>query len=334
MKTHLAVYLHPQTCQASKPLDQIKFVGQSYSYLNQLRTDLEKALANYPTLALRKADYNDYLRVHTDTYIHKIKGKAAGEHLKEPPRLSIECSGLVHCMPGYLYGLGGMLEAIDQMRRKGLERAYCFSLGGHHAYAERGHGYCLLNPMAAAARYAQKQGFKKVLIVDWDIHHGDGTQSIFAHDPDVYCISIHSGLDIYMASARVLHDGTTTAGQAVGHCNIPLQNDFFDEAVLDELGLSGDFYSADESLHRFRSALDHIPWTPDIIMIFSGYDSHKADEGEGITNWTRNEFKTLTEYVTATATRANSPILSVHGGGYNAKAAVRCAVSHIEALAR
>jgi len=129
---------------------------------------------------------------------------AHDEQVEELPRLSIECSGLDHCLPGYLYGLGGMLEAIDQMRAGLLERAYCFSLGGHHAYADWGHGYCLLNPQAAAARYAQTQGFRKILIVDWDIHHGDGTQSIFANDPSVYCLSIHSCLDLYMTSMRVM----------------------------------------------------------------------------------------------------------------------------------
>jgi acetoin utilization deacetylase AcuC-like enzyme len=124
--------------------------------------------------------------VHTPTYLDKLKRMAAGEEIAAAPRLSVECTGFEYCLPGYLYGLGGMLEAIDQMRSGALERAYCFSLGGHHAYADWGHGYCLLNPQAAAVRYAQKKGFEHVLVVDWDIHHGDRTQSIFAHDASVY----------------------------------------------------------------------------------------------------------------------------------------------------
>jgi acetoin utilization deacetylase AcuC-like enzyme len=79
-----------------------------------------------------------------------------------------------------------MFEAVEQMKRGNLERAFCFCLGGHHAHRDWGHGYCLLNPLAATARYAQELGLVRVLIVDWDIHHGDGTQAIFAHDDTVY----------------------------------------------------------------------------------------------------------------------------------------------------
>lgn len=106
---------------------------------------MEKALADYPTLAVREAEYKDYLRVHTSTYLDKLKLMAADEQVEELPRLSVECTGFEYCLPAYLYGLGGMLEAIDQMRAGALERAYRFSLGGHHAYADWGHGHCLLN---------------------------------------------------------------------------------------------------------------------------------------------------------------------------------------------
>ncbi|HEC35066.1 MAG TPA: histone deacetylase [Anaerolineae bacterium] len=328
-----ATYLYPHTCYTSKPADQIRFVGHSYPHFNQIRVELEKVLADYPTLVVREAEYSDYLRVHTREYLSKLRMMAAGEHVEELPRLSIECTGFEYCLPGYLYGLGGMLEAIDQMRVGALERAYCFSLGGHHAYADWGHGYCLLNPQAAAARYAQTRGFQRVLIVDWDIHHGDGTQSIFANDPSVYCISIHSGLDMYMALTRVMAKGTTTAGEEVGHCNIPLLNEFFENEFFEEMSLPGRFYRAAESLSVFGSALEQIPWIPDLIFIFSGYDSHKDDCGKGITNWTNQEYKTLTKYVIELAKRANCPILSVHGGGYKLPVTIPAAVSHVEVLA-
>lgn len=328
-----ATYLHPHTCYTSKPVDQIRFVGHSFPHFSQVRVELERALADYPTLAVREAVYEDYLCVHTSAYLDKLKLMTDGEHVDDPPRLSVECTGFEYCLPGYLYGLGGMLEAIDQMRAGVLERAYCFSLGGHHAYADWGHGYCLLNPQAAAVRYAQAQGFERALIVDWDIHHGDGTQSIFANDPSVYCISIHSGLDLYMATQRVMAQGTTAAGKQVGHCNIPLLNAFFEDKFFEEMNLPGKFYRAAESLPAFQSALDQIPWTPDLICIFSGYDSHKDDCGKGITNWTNQEYGTLTTYVIELSERANAPVLSVHGGGYKLPVTIPAAVSHVEVLA-
>jgi len=328
-----ATYLYPHTCYTSKPVEQIRFVGHSYPHFSQVRTELAKALADYPTLAVREADYTDYLRVHTQPYLEKLRMMASGEPVEELPKLSIECTGFEYCLPGYLYGLGGMLQAIDRMRAGALERAYCFSLGGHHAYADWGHGYCLLNPAAAAARYAQAQGFDKVLIVDWDIHHGDGTQSIFANDSSVYCISIHSALDMYMAVMRVMRDGTTTAGEQVGHCNIPLLDRSFEDDSIERLSLPGKFYRAPESLTVFQAALEHVPWRPDFILVFSGYDSHKDDCGKNITDWSEQEYRLLTQYVLELAKRASCPVLSVHGGGYKLPTTLSAAISHVEVLA-
>lgn len=329
--TDFATYLYPHTCYTSKPSDQIRFIGHSFPHFSQVRQELEKALTDYPMLSVRQAEYQDHLRVHTKEYLDKLVLMASDKSVEELPRLSSECTGFEYCLPGYLYSLGGMLEAIDQMKSGTLERAYCFSLGGHHAYADWGHGYCLLNPQAAAARYAQ--GFDKILIVDWDIHHGDGTQSIFASDSSAYCISIHSALDMYMALQRVLKYGTTTMGEEVGHCNIPLLNEFFEDEFFEKMNLSGKFYRASESLPVFQAALDQIPWSPDLIFIFSGYDSHKDDCGKGITNWTDEEYKLLTKYVLELAGKASCPVLSVHGGGYKLAVTIPAAISHVEVLA-
>lgn len=328
-----AIYLHTQVVETSRPVDQIRFVGHSLPYFSLVRQELEKALSDYPALPVRRTEYGDYLRVHTQVYLEKIEQVANAEEVTDPPRLSIECTGLEYCLPGYFYSLGGMLEAIDRMRAGTLERAYCFSLPGHHAYADWGHGYCLLNPQAAAARYAQENVFSNVLIVDWDHHHGDGTQSIFANDSSVYCISIHSAADLYMASTRVLRDGTTTAAEKVGHCNIPLLSRSYSDQFPAQMNLDGKFYRASESLDAFREALDQIPWTPDLIFIFSGYDAHKDDCGAGISDWTNTDFEQLTRHVIDLAKRSSAPILSVHGGGYRLPVTLAAAISHVEVLA-
>jgi acetoin utilization deacetylase AcuC-like enzyme len=274
-----------------------------------------------------------YLTVHTPEYLDKLKRMAADEPVDEYPRLSLECSEYEYCLPGYAYGLGGMVEAIDQMKIGVLDRAYCFSLGGHHAYPASGHGYCLLNPMAAAARYAQTQGYERVLILDWDLHHGDGTQTIFAHDPTVYCISVHSAADLYMSLTAGLQFGTTTAAEEVGQCNIPLLHDIFDDHFFAEINLTGKFYRASESLQVVQLALETLPWPPDLICVLSGYDSHKDDGGEGITDWTDQDYQTLTHMVLDLANNVNCPVLSAHGGGYTLPVAISAAVSHVEVLA-
>ena len=168
-----ATYLHPQVFSTSKPMDQIEFVGQSLPHFEAVRTRLAQALGHYPSIPLTQADFKEYYQVHNDLYLDTLQQMAQDETVTALPKLSIECTGLEYALPGYQYALGGMFEAINHMKAGTLERAYCFTMGGHHAYPDWGHGYCILNPMAVTARYAQQQGFKKVLIIDWDHHHGD-----------------------------------------------------------------------------------------------------------------------------------------------------------------
>ncbi len=329
---HFAAYLHPETCLTSKPIELIRFMGYSLPHFARVREELAKQLTDYPPLPLRQSDFAEFRRVHHPDYLDALRRMAADEPVSERPCLSVECTGYEYCLPGYQYGLGGMLEAIDWMKAGVLDRIYCFSLGGHHAYADWGHGYCLLNPQAAAVRYAQGQGFARVLIVDWDIHHGDGIQSIFANDASVYCLSIHSLADLYMATQRVMKDGTTTAAEAVGHCNIPLLSEIYTDEMAEQLGLSGKWYRAADSLAAFQAALNSLPWTPDLICVFSGYDSHRDDCGGGITNWTNDNFRWLTQCVLDLAKRSNCPVLSVHGGGYQLSVTVAAAVEHVREL--
>lgn len=328
-----ATYLHPETVLTAKPADQILFVGFGWPHFQKVREELSTILRAYPTLALRESSDDEYTRVHTPTYLEQLRLMAADTPPPDLPKLSRECIGMEYCLPGYRYGMGGMLAAIDQMRAGYLDRAYCFSFGGHHAYPDWGHGYCLLNPLAAAARYARVQGFGRVLLIDWDHHHGDGTQAIFAHDPTVHCISIHSAADLYMASACGLAWGTTTAAAAVGHCNIPLLYAGYDDSFGEQMQLSGHFYRAHESQRVFQEALERLPWQPDLIGIFSGYDAHQDDCGRGISDWGNEDFRRLTRAVLDVAHRASCPVLSVHGGGYNLPVTVAAAATHVEVLA-
>ncbi len=330
---NFATYLHVETTLTSRPSDEIEFRGYSYPYFSQIRAELEKQLRHYPKLSLRKAEYSDYLKVHDKKYIQKLIAMASGEKVEEPPKLSIECKGLEFSLPGHLFGLGGMLQAIDEMKSGNLDRAYCFSPGGHHAYTDWGHGYCILNPLAATARYAQEQGFSKVLIVDWDIHHGDGTQSIFANDPTVHCISIHSAADLYMALVAGLRYGTTITGESLGHQNIPILGKMYDDNFIAQMNLDGDFYRAEQSLDVFRQSLNKVPWKPDLILILSGYDAHKEDQGRNIMDWTNEDFVSLTKLVLDFARKVGCPVLSQHGGGYTLPVAISAACSHVETLA-
>lgn len=327
-----ALYLHSETCLTSKDPDQITFVGQSYPHYCSIRTRLDKEIGQlHPALDLRIADFDRFSTVHLTTYLAKIERLAAEEKVSDL-KLGMECTGLEHCLPGYRAGLGGMLAAVDAMDAGQLSAAYVFSLGGHHSYPDWGHGYCLLNPQAAAVRYAQTLGFKRVLIIDWDIHHGDGTQAIFANDPSVHCLSIHSALDLYMSTMRVLKEGTVGAGKRAGHTNIPLADSFFSDQDVVEIGYEGRFYRAAESLGIFDKTLNTLTFKPDLITIFSGYDSHRLDCGGPITGWDEGAFEWLTECVMNFGRRYNAPILSIHGGGYQPEVTLRSAIAHVKTL--
>lgn len=328
-----ATYLHPETTLTSRPVNEIEFIGHSYPYFSQVRTELEKALVEYKSLPVRQAEFSDYLLVHSESYIQKLIAMGSGQFVEAPPKLSIECKGLEFCLPGYLFGLGGLLQAIDEIKLGDIERAYCFSLGGHHAYKDWGHGYCILNPTAAAVRYAQQKGFSKVLIVDWDIHHGDGTQSIFANASSVHCISIHSVADLYMALASGLRYGTTQTGESLGHQNIPVLTKVFGDDFITQANWGGKFYRTDDCIPAFQESLEKIPWQPDLVFIFSGYDSHKDDQGHDITNWSDEDFVTLTKCLLDFTNKVACPVISVHGGGYNLPVTISAACNHVKTLA-
>lgn len=332
MKPKVSVAFYPELFEVSRDISQIEFFGYSYPHFNRIREQLDNIFKHLPSLPRQKVNYWEYGRVHTTEYLEKLLQMAEGKKLDKYPKLSAECFGLEFCLPGYQYSLGSMMAAIDEMKMGKLERAYSFSLAGHHAHPGWGHGYCLLNPLAAAARYAQQNGFSKVLIVDWDIHHGDGTQDIFENDSSIYCLSIHSAVDFYMNKVVGAEYGTTTYGEQVGHCNIPLLDRAFDETFFAK-HLSGHFYRAEQSLNVFEEKLANLPWEPDLICIFSGYDSHINDCGGEITDWNNDDFKRLTRAVCNLSQKVSAPILSCHGGGYKTSVTVSAAIVHIEELA-
>jgi acetoin utilization deacetylase AcuC-like enzyme len=287
-----ASYFHPETCETIISRDSIEFIGQSLPYFDQVRDGIRKHI-HESEIALSRVPIQEFKYVHNKEYIDSIIKQSEGKR-ENQIEISIECTNLYQAIPGYEYGLGGIYSIIDLMKKGVLDRAYSFSLPSHHAYKNKGHGYCLLNTEAVAVKYAQFVGFKKVLIIDWDIHHGDGTQSIFENDNSVYCISIHSVVDLYMSMMDAILLGTSTYGKSVGHCNIPvLDLNYSDDFYYNELGLTGKIFRDTQCIKQFEVELNDLPFNPELIVIFDGHDSHKNDCGNEITNFSYNDFRTL-----------------------------------------
>ncbi len=212
---------------------------------------------------------------------------------------------------------GGVLNAVDAVLTGRARNAFCaVRPPGHHANAGRGMGFCLLNNVAIAARYAQrKHGVARVAIVDWDVHHGNGTQDIFYRDGSVFFFSTHQW-PLYPGTGRADETGDG-AGQGTT-MNFPFPAGSGRAQILGAVQTS-----LLPALERFH---------PELLLISAGFDSREGDP-LGRFTLTDQDFADLTRTVMAIADRhAGSRIVSMLEGGYNLAGLASAATAHVTAL--
>ncbi|MEO8595040.1 MAG: histone deacetylase [Candidatus Solibacter sp.] len=212
-----------------------------------------------------------------------------------------------------LHAAGGVLNAMDAVLAGGARNAFCaVRPPGHHANAGRGMGFCVFNNVAVAARYAQKRhGVERVLIVDWDVHHGNGTQDIFYEDGTVFFYSSHQW-PLYPGTGRADEKG---AGAGEGTTmNLPFA-----------AGAGrGEVLGAMEN-HLLPAATQ---FRPDLVLISAGFDSRIGDP-LGRFTLTDEDFADLTRRVMEIG---GGRVVSVLEGGYNLAGLASAATAHVEAL--
>lgn len=216
-----------------------------------------------------------------------------------------------------LSAVGGVLAAVDAVVAGKVRNAFCaVRPPGHHASRERGMGFCLLNNVAIAARYAQqKHHLARILIVDWDVHHGNGTQATFDEDPSVMYFSVHQH-PFYPGTGLAEDEGQ---GRARGtKINVALPAGSGDA----EYGRAFD--------QRLRPAA--IAFRPDLVLISAGFDAHE-DDLLGHMSVTTEGYAELTRRVRRIAEECcQGRLISVLEGGYNLEALGAAAAAHVRAL--
>jgi acetoin utilization deacetylase AcuC-like enzyme len=216
---------------------------------------------------------------------------------------------------------GACVAGVDQVLRGNDRTAFCLVRPpGHHATDRQSMGFCLFNNTALAARHARKAfGLERILIVDWDVHHGNGTQDIFFADPTVFFLSVHRfGHGFYPGTGNADETGT---GSGLGfNVNVPLL-----------LGTSRADYRA-----RFRNAVEDAAdkMKPELILLSAGFDAHRRDP-IGSLGLETEDFADMTrDLLNVAKTHSQGRVVSCLEGGYHLEALADSAQAHLEELLR
>lgn len=212
---------------------------------------------------------------------------------------------------------GTVLSAIDMTIELKVRNAFCIVRPpGHHATPDRGMGFCIFNNIAVAARYAQtRHGVGRVLIADWDVHHGNGTQDIFYADPSVFFFSTHQH-PWYPGTGSAEETGYGDGEGTTLNCPFP--------AGSGRREIVGAFE------HKLQAAADD--FKPELVLISAGFDS-RAGDPLGRFLLTDADFQDLTNLALAIADKhAGGRLVSVLEGGYSLTGLASAVRSHVAAL--
>ncbi len=253
-------------------------------------------------------------KVHQTPYIDDLKQRS-------PQKGRIYLDPDTPLGPGSLkaaeWAVSGILTAVDWVMEKRLKNAFCaIRPPGHHAEKDHAMGFCLFNNVAIAAKYIQiKYGLERVLIIDWDVHHGNGTQNSFYSDPSVFYFSTHQ-FPCYPGTGRNQERGS---GEGEGFTlNCPLPSGSGDRHILSKFEKE-----LEEACSSFR---------PNFILISAGFDAHRDDPLAGL-EVTESGFQEMTRIVSALAAmHCHGRIVSSLEGGYNMEALSRSIEKHLEVL--
>lgn len=253
--------------------------------------------------------------VHTKEHFRRVEDAIANGL----DRLDADTVISMKSFDASLFAAGGAIRAVDSVMEGEADNAFvAVRPPGHHATAEHAMGFCLFNNVAVAARYAQNKykEIERVVIIDWDVHHGNGTQGIFYSDPSVFFFSMHQ----YPWYPGTGSRGETGQGKGLGTTlNLPVKA----------------LTKARDQLATFESAIAEISAkvTPDIIFISAGFDAHVSDP-LGQLQLEDPDFNAMTRVIKEWAANAcGGRVVSCMEGGYNLQTLGETVRAHVAELA-
>ena len=276
------------------------------------KTGLLKELA---VIEPKPAREDDVLLIHSKNHLDTIKSAWDKGFISLTPDTPISEESFRVAM----LAVGGVLTGIDRITAGEVVNGMALVRPpGHHATPDQAMGFCLFNNVAIGARYLQKKhGIERILIVDWDLHHGNGTQEAFYDDPSVLYFSTHQYP--HYPGTGSFHE--TGEGKGKGFTiNVPMR--------------AGT--PADEFMKKFRDALCEraLEFSPDFILISAGFDAHRNDPlGELLL--TEDSYAEMTRTVLDIAHRCcKGRVLSALEGGYNLNALATSVEAHLKVMTR
>jgi acetoin utilization deacetylase AcuC-like enzyme len=251
--------------------------------------------------------------VHDPGYVSEIEAIAR----QGGGRLDPDTTCSARSYDAAILAAGAVADAVQRVVQGQDRQALCLVRPpGHHALSETAMGFCLFGNVAVGARLATRQlGLSHVLVVDWDVHHGNGTQAIFWDDPQIGFLSIHRW-PFYPGTGRREETGT---GDALGtKVNLPI-----------EFGTSRGQYHA-----AFESALEHLAakLRPELILVSAGFDAHRQDP-IGSLGLETEDFAQLTQSILDIAgAYCGGRVVSVLEGGYDTQALAESVGVHLSKM--